>query len=87
MNFAIAVVRAELYTRNNAHPQCLTSNGCERNTGKRVVIGEGKRSQSCLVCRRDNGIRRERTIGCRRVGMKIDERRRSRGVAAISHRA
>ncbi len=87
MNFTIAVVRAELYTRNNAHAQRLTRNRRKRNSRKRVMIGECKRSKPRLVRRGDNCIWRERTIGCRRVGMKIDERRRSRGVAALSHRA
>ena len=30
MNFAIAVVRAELYTWNNTHAQCFAGNGRER---------------------------------------------------------
>ena len=44
MNFAIAIVRAELYTWNDSYPQRFTCNRRERNAGKSVVIGECERS-------------------------------------------
>jgi hypothetical protein len=87
MNFAIAVVRAELYTWHYTNAERFTCNRSEWNSSESVVIGECERPESRLVCRRDNCVRRERAIGCRRVGMKIDERRRSRGVPALNHRA
>jgi len=40
MNLAIAIVRAELYTRHDSDAQRFTRNRRERNAGKSVVIGK-----------------------------------------------
>ena len=87
MNLDIPVMSAELYAGNNPQAESLTGYRCEWNAGQRVVIGEGERAQPGSVRRSDYRVGRKYPVGCRRVGVKIDEARGSRGVAALTHRA
>ena len=87
VNLPVTVMSAQLYTRNNTNSERLASGRCEWNAGKRVVICESECAQPCGVRRSNYCVGRKYPVGCRRVRMKIDEARASRGVAALTHRA
>ena len=77
----------QLYARNNTNAKRLARDRCQWNAGECVVIGKGERAQPCSVRGSDYRVGRKYPVGCRRVRMKIDEARASRGVAALTHRA
>jgi hypothetical protein len=67
VNLAITFVRTQLYTWYDAQPQSFPRRGCQGNAGESVVIGEGQRSESYMVCGSRHRIGRKRPVGRRRM--------------------
>jgi hypothetical protein len=87
VNLPLFVIRTQLDTGNDSDSERFA--GCQRewNTCRRIVISQSDRAQSCLVSGSDYFIRRKRSVGRRRMTVKIDEARSRGGVADLSHRA
>src|SRR5688500_1227957 len=83
----VAVVCAELDACH--HPDSEGPAGFDRawHARERVMIGQCECCDARRVCRRNDALRRQRSVRGGRVSVKIDESRRSRGCAAFSHRA
>src|SRR5688572_11825031 len=85
--FGVAVVRAQLDACHHPHSEGPAGFNRAWHARERVMIRQCECFDARRVCRRNDALRRQRSVRGGRMSVKIDESRRSCGGAAFSHRA